>query len=66
MTLKAKSMSVIRERVHILSKGLEEIKKKPDFLDLLLEAHKERKLTFQQVQEEVDTFLFGGGFFGVQ
>ncbi|KAI6171553.1 hypothetical protein M3Y97_01029200 [Aphelenchoides bicaudatus] len=58
--LKAKSVGVIRERIKILKSGLEETKKRPDFLDLLLEAHRSGKMDFKQIQEEVDTFLFAG------
>ena len=46
-----------------MNKGLEEAKKRPDFLDILLDAHKKGIFNFKQMQEQVDSFLAGGEFF---
>jgi hypothetical protein len=58
--LKSTSGDVIRKRIQILESGLGETKKKPDFLDILLEAYKQGRMSFEQIHQEVDTFLFAG------
>jgi hypothetical protein len=40
--------------------GLQLEKKKPNFLDLLLELHMKGELSLEEVREQVDTFMFAG------
>lgn len=58
--LKSTSGEVIRKRVELLRTGEEEMKPKKDFLDILLVAHKEGRMSFEQMRHEVDSFLFAG------
>ncbi|KAI6169986.1 CYtochrome P450 family [Aphelenchoides bicaudatus] len=58
--LKTTSTSVIKKRIELLQSGLDEMKTKRDFLDILLVAHKEGRMNFEQMRQEVDSFLFAG------
>lgn len=63
--LKSTSSDVIKKRVQLLEQGFDEVKKRPDFLDILLVAQKEGRMSFEEMRQEVDSFLFAGKFFSL-
>ncbi|KAI6237888.1 Cyp-29A4 [Aphelenchoides besseyi] len=58
--LKRMSSEVIRRRIEIRKTEGNDVKSRPDFLDVLLNAHQNGEMDFEEIREQVDTFLFAG------
>ncbi|KAH7729014.1 CYP4BF1 protein [Aphelenchoides avenae] len=62
--LKDTTMKIIRQRADIFEderrNGLAEGKRHKNFLDLLLSVREESKYSFEDLSDEVDTFMFAG------
>ncbi|CAD5212360.1 unnamed protein product [Bursaphelenchus xylophilus] len=56
--LKDQTFQVVTERIK--QRKLEDAKPRPDFLDLLLDEFDKGTLPFEEICEEVDTFMFAG------
>ncbi|KAI6198928.1 Cyp-29A4 [Aphelenchoides besseyi] len=56
--LKRMSSEVIRRRIEIRKTEGNGVKSRPDFLDVLLNRHQNGEMDFEEIREQMDTFLF--------
>ncbi|KAI6204336.1 Cyp-29A4 [Aphelenchoides besseyi] len=58
--LKHMSTEVIQKRIAAREAEGNDLQSRPDFLDMLLNAYQDGQMSFKEIREQVDTFLFAG------